>query len=149
MHDNPNQGTFSDYHYVNGGHDILVVATSWGYHTVAGIFINNLNFDSDQTFDWGSHVLNNYHLSNDGSSITNYIDMVGGEDGYGGAVECGIFNDDSNYPTHANEACSSPTDTKQFSSTYRATDSSLHREPYRSLLESHRQTVKIPESLGQ
>lgn len=102
----------SDYHWPNGGHDILIVAASWYYGTSAGGFDNDLNYTYEHTLDWGSHALDNYHLSNDGSSISNYVCMVGGEDVYGSPVECGIFNDDTNYPTHGNEACGSPTGTK-------------------------------------
>lgn len=87
---------YSDYHYVNGGHDILIVAASWGYYTDAGIFYNDLNYSYEYTSDWGSHVLNNYHLSNDGSSFSSYCLLVGGEDDWGGTTECGIFINDTN-----------------------------------------------------
>lgn len=122
----PGSLTNSDYHYVNGGHDILIIGFSYFYGTNAGVFGSDLNYTHDRTSDWGSHALNNYHLSNDGSSISNYVCMFGGEDVYGGTVECGIFNDDTNHPTHGNAACGSPTDIKRFSSTYQVISSQLH-----------------------
>lgn len=113
----------SDYHYVNGGHDILIIGFSWFYGRNAGGFDSDLNYSYEYTSDWGSHVLNNYHLSNDGSSFSSYCLLVGGEDDWGGTTECGIFINDTNVDPAVASWWGSPTGTKQFSGAYKVTGS--------------------------
>ena len=44
----------SDYHYIRDGDKILIVASSWGYGSPAGIFDNDPHFSYGKQWDWGS-----------------------------------------------------------------------------------------------
>lgn len=56
--DNPRDVVYSDYHYVNSGHNIFIVASYWLNGSNAGIFNDDLINTYDQTNNWGSHALN-------------------------------------------------------------------------------------------
>ena len=51
-----NQGTFSDYHYVNSGHDTIFVGCIYGDGRNAGVFVNNLNSWDNSYREIGSRL---------------------------------------------------------------------------------------------